>query len=395
MRGGIPKHGWVDVQEETHVSTYSLIRILCHRIIRKANSYPARGILVALILLPLAFLGIGWTKSSALPQIEGSVTGPFNICPIQSCQGYPLPSKVRGITIAALENWLVYDKSVRAQIRAARGWGANTVRLQILQDKLVGAQGDSFSPGYMANIEDITNYALQHGLTVVLNAQTEISTGFPWNENLPTHATVSFWRYLTQEYGKNKNVIFDLFNEPRYCSWAQWQESFQHLVQDVRGFGSQNQFWIEGRWWGATLQGVPLLHGQGIVYSFHHPGSPWPWQTPVGPSTWNSAFGNIANEGVPVVNGEFVNFMGGYYWPRSTYMVSEYLRYLSAHHIGTVAWSLQPGIMTATGNMSTAVSEPQGAGRMLWRYFHGWIPDAAPSRTEHVRFRFDRGFKYE
>jgi hypothetical protein len=135
---------------------------------------------------------------------------------------------------------------------------------------------------------------------------------------------------------------------------------------------------------------MPLLQGQGIVYSFHHPGSPWPWQTPVGPPTWYQAFGYLSREHIPVVDGEFVNFMGGYYWPRSTQMVSEYLRYLASNHIGMVAWSLQAGIMTATNQLTTAVSEPQGAGRLIWRYFHGKPIPEVPNRTEKVSFRFDR-----
>jgi hypothetical protein len=64
-------------------------------------------------------------------------------------------------------------------------------------------------------------------------------------------------------------------------------------------------------WWGSTLAGVPLLHGKGIVYSFHHPGSPWPSQAPVTEATWNRAFGYLASRGIPVVDGEFVNYAGG------------------------------------------------------------------------------------
>jgi hypothetical protein len=57
-----------------------------------------------------------------------------------------------------------------------------------------------------------------------------------------------------------------------------------------------------------------------------------------------------------------------------------------------VAWSLQAGIMTATNTLTSAVSEPQGAGRLIWRYFHGRSLPAAPSPwlTEKVSFRFER-----
>jgi Cellulase (glycosyl hydrolase family 5) len=315
---------------------------------------------------------------------------PDRICPVRSCAGYPQPDQVKGITLATLTNYIVFIKAARAQIRAARTWGANAVRIQIVQDKLVGQAGRKLSPEYLADVRRLVGYALHRHLTVILNAQTELSTGFPANENLPTAATYPFWRYLTHYYGHNPHVVLDLFNEPRLCDWRQWAAAFQPLVDYLRRTGSRNQFWVEGIRSGSTLAGVPLLHGQGIVYSFHHPGAPWPWQLPVGPATWNRAFGYLSREHIPVVDGEFVNFMGGYYWPRSTQMVSEYLRYLSAHRIGLVGWTLQAGIMTATSRLTSAVSEPQGAGRLLWRYFHGQPLPRAPVRTERVPVTFGR-----
>ncbi len=300
----------------------------------------------------------------------------YRICPLADCARYPQPAQVRGITLDTLENYVLYLKSARAQIRASRAWDANTVRLQIVQDKMVGERGHKFSPRYAAVVSAIVRFALHRHLSVVLNAQTEITLGFVQNENLPTAATFAFWRYMTSLYGHDPRVVFDLFNEPRDCTWAHWRATFQPLVSYVRAHGSRNQLWVEGRWWGSTLQGAPLLAGQGIVYSYHHPGSPWPQSarhpemSPATTAAWSQAFGYLAAQGVPVVDGEFVNFMGGYYWAHSTQTVTRYLEFLRYHHIGMVAWSLQPGVMTAA-SMTTPVSEPQGAGRLIMRYFHG------------------------
>jgi hypothetical protein len=306
---------------------------------------------------------------------------------------------VRGITIAALQNYLLFKQPVKAQIRAAQHWNVNAIRLQIVQDKLVGASGHKYSLGYMGNIRRIVAFALHRHLNVILNAQTEISLGYSANENLPTAATFAFWRHMTDYYGHNPHVVFDLFNEPRFCNWAQWTRSMQPLADYVRRRGALNQLWAEGLWWGSTFAGLPhLLSGQGIVYSFHHPGAPWPWQGWVpgyqpgvmGPPLWNAAFGDLAARRVPMVNGEFVNYIGGYYWPHSTQMVSQYMHYLAKYHIGMVAWSLQPGIMTATTHLWSAIQEPQGAGRLVWRYFHHKSLPAGPYRVETVRPRFGR-----
>src|SRR5262249_46694791 len=167
------------------------------------------------------------------------------------CTDYPVPSQVRGITIAALQNYLYFTPSVTAQISAAaRSWNVNAVRLQIVQDKLVGASGHryplGYSRGYMHNIKLIVGFALRRHLNVILNAQTEMSLGYSANENLPTAATDAFWRAMTTLYGDNPHVVFDLFNEPRYCNWAMWTRSMQSLVDFVRHMGSLNQLWVEG-----------------------------------------------------------------------------------------------------------------------------------------------------
>jgi hypothetical protein len=356
-----------------------------------------------LVILAAAWWVIG-RQGAQSPVTATSVSAAvaYRPCPVMSCAAYPVPSQVRGITIAALQNYLLFSRGVRDQIRAAqgwKGWNVNAIRLQIVQDKLVGATGQKYSPGYMANIQRIVAFALNRHLNVILNAQTEISLGYSANENLPTAATFAFWRHMTDYYGHNPHVVFDLFNEPRFCNWAQWTRSMQPLADYVRRRGALNQLWAEGLWWGSTFAGLPhLLSGQGIVYSFHHPGAPWPWQGWVpgyqpgvmGPPLWNAAFGDLAARGVPMVNGEFVNYIGGYYWPHSTQMVSQYMHYLAEHHVGMVAWSLQPGIMTASTRLGSAVQEPQGAGRLVWRYFHHLRLPAGPYRVETVRSRFGR-----
>ena len=366
--------------------------------------------IVAAAVTPVILAAAWWVigRQGAASPVATSVSAAvaYRPCPVTSCADYPVPSQVRGITIAALQNYLSYGKAVQDQISAAaRGWNVNAIRLQIVQDKLVGASGHryrysrGYSATYMYNIRQIVTFALHRHLNVILNAQTEISLGYSADENLPTAATYAFWRAMIRYYGDNPHVVFDLFNEPRFCNWAMWTRSMQSLVDFVRRIGSLNQLWAEGLWWGSTFAGLPhLLSGQGIVYSFHHPGAPWPWQGWVpgyqpgvmGPPLWNAAFGDLAARGVPMVNGEFVNYIGGYYWPRSTQMVSQYMHYLAERHIGMVAWSLQPGIMTANSQLGSAVSEPQGAGRLVWRYFHHMSLPAGPYRVETVRPRFGR-----
>jgi hypothetical protein len=322
----------------------------------------------------------------ALISALGVILATLTATPAQAGTQTQGPSAVpHGITLDGLQDWLprraAFDRDMalpesrllrmEQQIRAARyDWNANVVRFQILQDKLVGANGRVFSAVYMQDIRTVTGYALGVGLQVVLNAQTETTPGFRRDEPLPTQATRSFWQQIMAYYKNNPRVIFDLFNEPRNCSWRQWHHAMQGLLDFVRHSGARNTVWVEGRWWGSTLAGVPLLHGTGIVYSFHHPGSPWPGQAPVTAKTWTRAFGYLARRGIPVVDGEFVNYADGYHWEHASVMVPRYLRYLAAHHIGMTAWTLGlPGVLNATASLTSATHEPVGCGQLIKSWF--------------------------
>jgi len=288
-----------------------------------------------------------------------------------------------GITLSALQDYVIDDHvmdTMKRQIAASKlYWHANTVRYQILQDRLVGSYGTRYAPWYMARIREVTNYALRLGLTVVLNAQTEISTGYARSEPLPDRATLAFWLRIAHYYRGNPHVVFDLFNEPRQCTWGEWYDAHQGLVSNLRARGIRNWLWVEGRWWGSTLEGVPLIHDplHRLVYSYHHPGSPKPWQAPVSVATWDRAFGDLAKRGVPVIDGEYTNFVGSYYWgepdvPGSAHpgrLVSAYLRYLTVHHIGMLAWSLVPGALNRDLSFQSESVEPQGAGHLI----RGWF----------------------
>lgn len=343
----------------------------------------ARAIVIAMFvsIFPITgYLFFAPSSSIAPPAAVATVKLVHKICPVEDCSDYPVPSEVRGLTIATLQNWLLYVQSAEVQIRTAPDWHVNLIRLQVEQDRLISQQG-RVDHVYLRALRTIVHYALKRHLYVVLNAQTELAVGWWRNEPMPTQTTYRFWHLLSKFYSNRPHVIFDLFNEPRNPhpwdgDWSLWRTDFQSLVNYVRHIGSKNQLWIEGENWGSTLEGVPFLHGQGLVYSFHHPGCPHPGSCSgqsgnqgLTTAIWEEDFGYLTST-VPVVDGEFVNYLGGYYWKHSTEKVTRYFEFLHYHHIGLVSWTLQPGIMTMS-DPHIPMHEPVSAGALFMRYFWG------------------------
>jgi hypothetical protein len=64
--------------------------------------------------------------------------------------------------------------------------------------------------------------------------------------------------------------------------------------------------------------------------------------------------------------------------------VTQYLQDLHKWHIGVIAWSLQPGVMTTGLDLGRPITEPQGAGMLVWRYFHGTLGHATTMQDTPV-----------
>jgi Cellulase (glycosyl hydrolase family 5) len=264
----------------------------------------------------------------------------------------------------------------------ADDWCANTVRLQLSQDNLLGPNGNDYNRAYMNAIETEVSAAEGDHLVVVLNDDTEL-TAPAWNpEQAPTPETETFWKELVDIYGNEPQVIFDLFNEPRlYYSgmsqaqmWQLWLNGglfegvnytigMAQLAEYVRNtLDAQNLFWVEGPRYSVSFDGMmregALLKVSGVVYAVHHPAAPHD------SSAWYADFGYLVTGGIaPVVDGEWTNYepvptsrpaaVPTSCWPDAPTAVPAFLRYLGSLGIGLNVYTLQPGYMiNSSGNMA-------------------------------------------
>jgi len=271
-------------------------------------------------------------------------------------------------------------------------WCANTVRLQLSQDNLLGPKGNGLDGAYMNAIETEVSAAESDHLVVVLNDDTEL-TAPAWNlEQGPTLQTETFWRDLTEVYGEDPQVIFDLFNEPRMyypgmsqaLQWQLWLNGgpfegvdypigMAQLAEYVRNtVGAGNLFWVEGPRYSVSFAGMvregAVLPVSGVVYALHHPAAPHDG------SGWYADFGYLIATGVaPVVDGEWTNYepapasdpgpLPTSCWPDAPTAVPEYLHYLSSLGIGLNVYDLQPGYMI---NSSGNLADPSTINAATW-----------------------------
>jgi hypothetical protein len=322
--------------------------------------------------------GTGSAATRAAGAACGKVSGPFRVSGTLVLDASQKPFISYGITVPGLQgpDWAGYTAMDLQKITVtATEWCANTVRLQLDQDDLLGPDGTSVNQAYLAAIEAEVSLAEHDHLAVVLNDETNLSpTPAQYMERGPTPATETFWKVLAKLYGNDPQVIFDLFNEPRMYSpgmsqaqeWHLWLDGglFQGVyysfgMAQLAGYvrttlGARNLFWIEGPNFSASFAGMvqqhAVLHVSGVVYALHHPaGQP-------GPTAWNDDFGYLVTDRVaPVVDGEWTNYEPApttsatsqptSCWSDAPSAVPEFLQWLAGNSIGLNAYQLQPGFL--------------------------------------------------
>jgi Cellulase (glycosyl hydrolase family 5) len=396
-------------------------------------------VVLSLVLVAGALTAVEGAMSSisgAFAGAAGALTGPLlgtEAPSAQSCGKAVGPFTVRGtrvygahgklfvsygITVPDMQgpHWARDVSLDEEKISAiADDWCANTVRFQLDEDNLIGPKGTSFNTAYLKAIKAMVSEAENDQLVVVLNDSTEFA---PDKESLyqrgPTLNTEAFWKDMTALYGKDPQVIFDLFNEPRMYhptmslaeKWHLWRDGGEfagvfypigmaQLAEYVRNtLHAQNLLWVEGPRYSLGFAGMvsegAVIHVSGVVYAAHHTIGA------IGPDVWYAEFGYLVATGVgPVVDGEWTNYepypqksyrpAPGSCWPDAVTMIPAYLQYLSSHGIGLDAYQLQPGYLIKSwldlGDPTTInprtwsclqSNEPQpdqGAGRLIMNWF--------------------------
>jgi endoglucanase len=150
-----------------------------------------------------------------------------------------------------------------AELKFASAFHANTLRFQTSQPAL-DPKSPLYDSNYFYELVDAIQTARHAGFVVMIMMQDEKITGDDGQGLLPTEETQRDWDQLTQAFGTDRGVVFELYNEPGLnasaSSWQLWlnggqievkgqRKSFlgmQTLIDHLREAGAQNVFVLDG-----------------------------------------------------------------------------------------------------------------------------------------------------
>ncbi|WP_446743429.1 glycoside hydrolase family 5 protein [Silvibacterium acidisoli] len=287
--------------------------------------------------------------------------------------------------------------------------GADSVRLQIAQD---GANPDNkkhFDAEWLQKAIRAIHQARDAGLTVIVCIQDEIQTGVPAQAPLPNENTRRVWSELTPEFGKDRGVLFELYNEPNDIpkdphpdinqqptsqQWQRWADAMNETIRFVRNHGSVNVVVADGLVNAQQLEGAPDLVDpmHQVLYAAHPYVSGNRADFNQTEQAWEEKFGHFARTHPVIISEWGIGFYCDAKTPRS---VASFLKYLRSRGIGLEVgiWDFAPGgfnnmthgfphnqfssFYNAKGETCTLNNgfPGYGPGKMIesW-YLHGTIP---------------------
>ncbi|HEY4411759.1 MAG TPA: cellulase family glycosylhydrolase [Gaiellaceae bacterium] len=221
-----------------------------------------------------------------------------------------------GLEYACVQGWGFADGPTdAASIAAMKTWNINAVRVPLNEDCWLGINGvkpQYAGPAYRSYVEGFVRRLNAAGLTVILDLHWNAPGSQPatGQQQMPDKShSPAFWSSMARAFKGNRNVIFDLYNEPHDVSWKCWRDGcgpwagMQQLVNAVRAAGGRQPLMLGGLAWSNDLSGWlrwrPRDPLHQLIASFHL----YNFTTCSTTACWDATVKPVAAV-VPVVTGE-------------------------------------------------------------------------------------------
>lgn len=278
-----------------------------------------------------------------------------------------------GTEYSCAQGWGIFDGPVGStEVSAMATWGIDAVRVPLNEDCWLGLNVPVRFSGavYRQAIEAYVTRLTDRGLYAILDLHwsapgTERALG---QEPMPdTDHSVAFWSSVATTFRLDKDVLFELYNEPHGVSWDCWRSGcimpggwraagMQTLLDAVRTTGATQPVIVDGLDWANNVTGWlshPLndpLHQ--LVAGLHV----YAWNPCVTTTCWEDEVLPLA-EKVPVMATEFgeTDCRDGF--------IDTFVGWAHAHDISTLAWAwnTDQGCLDLIENYASATPTAYGS----------------------------------
>jgi len=146
----------------------------------------------------------------------------------------------------------------------ALDWGTSIVRAAMGVDDNGGYLSDKL--GNVTKVKTIVDAALANGLYVIIDWHTE--SAYKYSDE-----AVTFFTQMATLYGKNDNVIYEIFNEPLEISWPKVLKPYaEKVITAIRKVDPDNLIIVGTPTWSQRVDlaaADPITISNNIAYTLH------------------------------------------------------------------------------------------------------------------------------
>jgi hypothetical protein len=260
-----------------------------------------------------------------------------------------------GTEYACAQGWGIFaGPSNAASVAAMAGWGVNAVRVPLNEDCWLGINGVAPTLGgaaYRRAIEAYVTLLGRAGMVAVVDLHWSApgaALAVGQQDMADASHSVTFWHSVASALRGDRDVVFDLYNEPHDISWRCWLDGctlpasagqpawrtagMQQLVDAVRTAGAAQPIMLGGLGWASDLTGwlahKPVDPRHQLIASVHI----YNFSGCHTATCWNRTIARVAAS-VPVVTGELGQNTCTGAFP------AQYMAWADVHHVSYLAWT--------------------------------------------------------
>ncbi|UVS78180.1 cellulase family glycosylhydrolase [Actinokineospora sp. UTMC 2448] len=226
--------------------------------------------LLALPLIALSIPVVSGAQAAETAATPVAANGQLRVCGVKLCNEQNRPVQLRGMSTHGIQWYAdcVNDASIDA---LAHDWGADVMRISMY----VQEGGYETDPaGFTNRVSAIIDEVTARGMYAIVDWHM-LSPGDP-HYNLSRAKT--FFTEIARRHNGNKNLLYEIANEPSGVSWSRIKSYAEQLIPVIRAVDPETPILVGTRAWsslgvseGATETEVVNnpVNASNIMYTFH------------------------------------------------------------------------------------------------------------------------------
>jgi endoglucanase len=170
------------------------------------------------------------------------------------------PVILRGMSFG-WHNWWPRFYNAGAVQWLHKDWGCSIVRAAMGVEPDGGYLKDPV--GSVEKIKTVVDAAIKEGIYVIID----------WHShNIYQKEATTFFTKMATEYGQYPNVIYEIFNEPEYQSWADVKKYAETVIKAIREIDPDNIILIGSPHWDQDIHlaaADPIRGYDNLMYTMH------------------------------------------------------------------------------------------------------------------------------